>query len=259
MKNILIFILLAFALQCQAQIIRVNEADKNKVLLVWVGGGGERYAPSIWEVPAYASKFTKDFTIYTVSYPLNQNTDGYQHSGNDFPKNIIESKRAVKMARSLHPNAKIYGIGHRFGATLLALTVYCNQPMFQPNTYTDVSDKLDGIVLMSGVYDFALLDYRVMSRVGEKGEDNWMIKYNGANYPDAIISPVTWVSDNKTPVMLIVGEHAQDDFLQFAAMEKAIEEKSIKTEILIVPNSRHWGGNFFSKRTQKAIISFLEL
>lgn len=246
-------------LHCQAQIIRVKKGDENKVLLVWVGGGGERYTPSIWEVPVYTSEFKKDFTIYTVSYPLNQNKDGYQHSGNGFPKNIIESKRAIKMARSLHPKAKIYGIGHSFGATLLALTVYCNQPVFQPKTYTNVSDKLDGIVLISGVYDLALFDYRAMSRIGKKGEDNWAIKYNGGNYPDAVISPVTWVSDNETSVMLIVGEHAKDDLLQFAAMKKTIEQKSIKLETLIVPKSQHWGGNLFSKKTQKTIMNFLEV
>jgi len=258
MKNTLIPILLIFALQCQAQIIRVNEASKDKVLLVWVGGGGERYSPSIWEVPVYVSEFKKDFTIYTVSYPLNQNADGYQHFGNDFPQNIIESKGAIRMARSLHPKAKIYGIGHSFGATLLALTVYCNQPIFQPDTYTDVSDRLDGIVLMSGVYDFALFDYRAMSRIGEKGEDNWAIKYNRGNYPDAIVSPVTWVNDNETPVMLIVGEHAENDLLQSTAMKKTIEQKNIKIKTLIVPKSKHWGGNLFSKKTQKAIINFLE-
>lgn len=208
--------------------------------VLWIHGGG-------WEAGRYQDNAAwplaaRDYFTASIEYRLSGEAS--------WPAQIEDCKLAVRWLRSnaarFHVDPNRIGVwGHSAGGHLAAcLGTMEERAGYDVGAHTNVSSRVQAVVNYAGPSDFSRGSAGLIGT--KEGQDaGILVKLFKGGYKEKAevwkaASPVSWVSSNSTPMLIV---HGDTDSLvpleQAEVLAKALKRAGAKVELLVVKNGDH--------------------
>jgi len=229
-------------------------------LIIWIIGGG-------W-VAVSKSKFLAEMVPYAKAGYAVASIEYRVAGQSSFPSQIIDVKSAIRYLRAhadrynLIPN-QFYVMGESAGGHLAALAATSGKVReWDQGSYLDYSSCVQGCVDLYGICDFRdnpvapvpelFHDFKAEELLaGGRLEDHPEL-YDRLN-------PLTY-ADEDTPPFLIL--HGQEDQIvncrQSVKLYEGLQEKGIRSELILVAGAGHADPRFYQSETRSIIMDFLD-
>ena len=247
----------------------LNRQGVLPVIVYIHGGGGEK-----GDTPFSAAYplLTRGFAVVQINYRAADYGGNTNEETFDFPAQIEDCKAAIRFLRA---NAETYrldgnrigAMGHSMGGYLSALlcTTSDTKRFDDAGRYQNESSAIQAACSWNGPTDLRTMhheqDYHAACFSNEWAFDDrtkFSISYTKSSLRTAErASPVTYVSPNDPPILLIAGF---DDTLvpphQANALYVKLRNAGADAELHIVPGGLHDGGTIFTPATRAMAADF---
>lgn len=240
----------------------VPEASSAPKLVVWIHGGGWRQGSR--KNPRIKWVTDHGFALASISYRFTP-----EHT---FPAQIHDCKAAIRWLRAHseeygYDATKIAVAGSSAGgqlALLLGTSADVKELEGELGDHSEKSSRVDAVIDYFGPSDFPLRQTTNPERALTTKSGSFALldgvkdgRVNPEKEKDA--SPVTWVSKDDPPLLIIHGK-ADDVVLvvQAERMADVYKQASLDVTMLLHPTAKHGSKSLFSDSYKDAAIEFLK-
>ncbi len=234
------------------------EGEKKTPLLIWIHGGGWETGDRTWVQSGPLRQVRRGYALASVSYSLTDEAI--------WPTQIQQLKTAIRFLRANSEeynidNSKFVAWGNSAGghlASLLGTTGDIDKFDNKNDKYSNYSSNVQGVIAWYPTIDLLLMteqnqysEYIVSKLLGCSAIEN-QDKLKALN-------PINYLNKNTPPFLIM---HGKDDehvsYLQSVILYKALQERGINSELVLLDNLIHGDPQFNNRENSKFFQEFLD-